>query len=216
MRRRPLLLGAGALALTRPALADPLPVPPGNQIAFRVLRNGKPIGEHHLNFTRSGDDLAVAIAVDLRVTFAGIPFFRYHLSGTERWSGGVFQSLETKVNDNGRHLEVHAHKTATGYDVEGTYIPLYTAPPNTMPLTYWNKALLNSTGLNIQTAHSYPLIVASPGWNKLPTTDGSFVTAQRFNVTGKLRLSVWYDQTNQWSGLAFQINGNESYEKIVS
>jgi hypothetical protein len=57
--------------------------------------------------------------------------------------------------------------------------------------------------------------VNSPGWNRLPTANGGTIVAQRFDVTGKLRLSVWYDQTNTWAGLAFSVNGNETYQKIV-
>jgi hypothetical protein len=75
--------------------------------------------------------------------------------------------------------------------------------------------MLNGNILNIQTAHSYRVQVNSPGWNKLPTADGGSIVAQRFDVTGKLRLSVWYDQNNAWSGLEFQINGDETYQKMV-
>ena len=197
------------------ARADTLPVPPDGEIGFKVLRNGSPIGEHHLYFSQNGDDLTVAITVRLLVTLAGIPLFRYDVDATERWSGGVFESLDSKVNDNGEPLEVHARRCAAGYAVQGTHVPLYICPPDTMPLTYWNKAMLNGTLLNAQTAHSYPAVVSSPCWNKLPTADGSFIVAQRFDVTGKLHLSVWYDQLSQWSGLAFHVSGDESYEKIT-
>jgi hypothetical protein len=119
-------------------------------------------------------------------------------------------------------LEVEAHKVSDGYLVTGTNHsdpakswPQYTAPSDTMPLTYWNKAMLNGSILNIQTAHSYRVNVASPGWNKLPTADGGTIVAQRFDVTGKLNLSVWYDQNNSWSGLEFHVNGDETYQKIV-
>jgi hypothetical protein len=222
MQRRRFLAGAGTTLLAGPALADALPIPPTGAIGFKVLRNGSPIGEHHLTFTQTGDDLAVNIAVALDVYIAGIRFFHYTLAATERWSAGVFQSLESKIDNNGTALEVQAHKTAAGYDVLGINhthpeksYPEYTTPPNTMPLTYWNKAMLNGTILNIQTAHSYPAIVTSPGWNKLPTASGGAIIAQRFDVTGKLHLSVWYDQSSQWAGLQFNINGTESYEKIT-
>ena len=215
------------MAMTGPVFAEALPVPPGGQMAFQVLRNGTPIGEHHLRFTRSGDELVVDINIALLVTFAGITVFRYGATVTERWSGGVFQSLESQVNDNGTQLEVHAHKTAAGYDVVGvnhTYpaksYPEYTAPPDSMPLTYWNKAMLNGTIINVQTAHCYPAIVNSAGWSKLPTAGtgagNGFIVAQRFDVTGKLHLSVWYDQFALWSGLAFHLGGDESYEKIIT
>ncbi|HQT64543.1 MAG: hypothetical protein B7Z75_03130 [Acidocella sp. 20-57-95] len=214
MDRRRFLLSAAAFAL---------PIPANNSLAFKVLRNGAPIGEHHLNFTQTGDDLAVDINIGLVVTIASIPVFRYSLKAVEKWSGGVFQSLHSMINDNGTNLEVQAAKSADGYTVTGINhtdpdksYPTYTAPPNTMPLTYWNKNMLNGTILNIQTAHSYPAIVNSPGWNKLPTAEGGFIVAQRFDVTGKLHLSVWYDQNETWSGLEFHVNGDESYQKITS
>ena len=223
MRRRRFLAAGGAASLVKPAYAQSLPVPPGNAISFKILRNGTPVGEHFLNFTRKGEDLTVEIHIRLKVAFAGIPVFGYHASATERWSGGVFQSLDSAVNHNGTHLEVHAHKVAGGYAVVGVNhsnpaksYPAYTAPPDTLPLTYWNKAILQATVLNIETAHSYPVIVRSPGWNSLPTANGGHLEAQRFNITGKLHLSVWYDRMAQWSGLEFHVNGDETYEKIIS
>jgi len=214
--RRQLLWGAGAACVAGPALAAGLPVPAAREIGFKVLRNGSVIGEHHLKFSGDDDDLTVEINVALLVTLAGIPVFRYNGAATERWSGGIFSSLDSKVNDNGNQLAVTARKIDAGYDVQGTHVPRYTCPPNTMPLTYWNKAMLNGTILNIQTAHSYPATVTSPGWNNLPTAGGGTVLAQRFDVTGKLHLSVWYDQMNQWSGLEFHVSGDETYQKIVA
>jgi hypothetical protein len=111
---------------------------------------------------------------------------------------------------------VHADRTADGYAVEGTKMPLYTCPPNTQPLTYWNKAMLKGTLLNIQTAHSYPAVVTPNGWNNLPTANGGVLLAQRFDLGGKLSLSVWYDQHNQWSGLEAHIKGTETYQKVVA
>ncbi len=225
INRRRLLGGSAALGLAGPAWADgaALPVPPSAKLGFKVLRNGSPIGEHHLTFTRNGDDLTVAIDIALVVTLVSIPVYRYALTAAETWSGGVFQSLASKVNNNGTQLEVQAHKTADGYDVVGINhsdasqsYPEYTAPPNTMPLTYWNKAFMNGNILNIQTAHSYPATVNSPGWNKLPTAEGGSVIAQRFDLTGKLQLSVWYDQMSEWSGLEFNYDGDINYQKIMA
>ncbi len=221
--RRQFIAATGALAMAGPARAAGLPIPPGNAIAFKVLRNGSPIGVHHLTFTQNGDDLTVDINIDLTVTLAGIPVYRYGLTGNTKYSGGVFQSADTVTNNNGQHLEMHCHKVAAGYDVVGINhndpaksYPEYTAPPNTLPLTYWDKAMLNANILNIQTAHSYPVTVTPAGWFKMPTAEGGSIVAQRFDVTGKLQLSVWYDQNNQWTSLEFHYSGDETYQKIVS
>jgi hypothetical protein len=182
---------------------------------FRVLRNGNPIGEHFMQFKPSGNDLTISIAASLLVTFAGITVFRYAVKAQEIWQNGVFQRIDSAVNFNGTPLEVHAERNANGYSVQGTRVQPYLAPSNLLPLTYWNKAMINGTILNIQTAHSYPVTVNSPGWDALPTATGGTITAQRFDLSGKLRLSIWYDQNNSWSGLEFQKSGDISYQKYL-
>ncbi len=222
MQRRRFLAVAGAACWAGPAFGAGLPVPPSGQLGFKVFHNGSPIGEHHLVFTTDGDALTIAINVQAAGRVAGIIPFSYGAVITERWQGGVFQSVDSQVNDDGNLLEVHAHRVNGGYDVRATnhdhpdkVLPEYTAPANTLPLTYWNRAVLDGTVLNIQTGHSYPAIVTSPGWEKLPTADGGTITAQRFDVTGKLHLSIWYDQNDQWASLALPLFGQITYEKIV-
>jgi len=218
MERRRFLLSAAAFALP---LQDGA-IPASDELAFKVLRNGTPIGEHRLTFERDGDDLTVQIRVDLAVKFAGFTVFTYGLQAEERWEAGRFSGLHSMVNHNGTQLEVEAHQVDGGYLVTGTNHsnpakswPQYVAPPDTLPLTYWNKAFLHANILNIETAHSYRCDVASPGWNALPTANDGPITAQRFDVTGKLHLSVWYDQNDAWSGLEFHFSGDEVYQKIV-
>jgi hypothetical protein len=206
MDRRSFLLNASAYSL---------PIPRGGNLHFRVLRNGSPIGDHFMQFSASGNSLSISTVGNLLVTFAGIPVFRYAVRAVEYWENGVFQRLDSAVDFNGSPLQVHAERIAGGYTVEGTHVPRYVAPPNLMPLTYWNKAMINGTILNIQTAHCYPVKVNSPGWNILSTANDGTITAQRFDLTGRLRLSIWYDQNNSWSGLQFQKNGDISYQKYV-
>lgn len=218
MDRRRFLATAGALTLAGQARADDLPVPPGGEIAFKVLRNGSPIGEHHLTFTRNGDDLRVEINVALAVTLAGITIFRYAGKAVECWSGGVFQTLDSYVNHNGTQLEVHAQPIQGGYAIQSTKAGNYdyTGQPPMLPMTYWNKAMLNAMILNVETGRHYPAIVNSPGWNYLPTAEGGTLLAQRFDITGKLHLSLWYDQYNQWAGMEFHVSGDEVYQKYVT
>ncbi len=214
MDRRQFLLSGAAYTL---------PVPKTNAMAFDVFRNGSKIGQHQLSFSQTGDDLTVTIMAELRVTIAAIPVFLYSFAAVERWRGGVFQGIDSKVNFNGDALQVHAERVAGGYEVQGINhdVPAksmarYLTPPNTLPLTYWNQQEFAGTVLNPQTAHSYPVTVVSPGWNQMKTADGGQILAQRFDVTGKLRLSVWYDQNHSWSGLEFQKDGDITYQKIMT
>ena len=214
MDRRLFVLGGCAGAV--PAAAAALPVPPSRAMAFVVLRNGTKIGEHHLSFSGAGGDVDVAINAAFLVKMMGVGIFSYALQATESWRGGVFQSLRSAVNDNGSRLQVTADRIAGGYSVQGTHVPRYTAPPNTLPLTYWNKQMLNGLMLNIQTAHSDVVTVTPGGWNSLPTAEGGTLVARRYDVSGKLHFSVWYDAAQNWSGLLFHINGQETYQKIMT
>jgi len=230
MDRRHFLTGAGALAAACPAASRaqsaPLPVPPSGKIAFKVLRNGTPVGDHQIDFTSSGDDLTVDINAQIVVKIFGITAGSYFLKATERWSAGVFQSLDSQVVFDGDLMQVHAEKVAGGYAVVGTNqnnpaknMARYIAPPDTLPLTYWNKAMLSGSILNPQTAHTYlsgsQLTITPNGWNRLPTANGGTLVAQRFDITGKLIISVWYDANGAWSGLEFQKSGDFTYQKIA-
>jgi len=216
MQRRKFLAASSAATLLPAGLAAaaPLPIPPGNALGFRILCNGNPVGEHHLVFTQSGDDLRVDINIAMQGRLYLIPF-SYQLTATERYTNGVFESLDSHTNQNGKDLEAHAHRTANGYLISGTDMPPYTGPANTLPLSYWNKAMLSAEILNIQTAHTYPATVTSPGWNSLPTANGGSITAQRYDLSGKITLSVWYDQQNVWSGLAFHYYGDFTYQRMM-
>ena len=217
MERREFLTGMAATAvLGTNAKASTLPVPASGRIGFKVLRNGTHVGEYHTIFTRQGQDLTVLSEAGLVVRLAGIPVFRYRARVAEHWSAGVFQKVDSHVDDGVRRLWVHVRRATKGYDIQGTHVPRYMGPLDTLPLTYWNKAMLQAMIVNVQTAHSYPAIVHSPGWNKLPTANGGTLVAQRYNVTGKLHLTVWYDQAGQWAGLQFHKHGNVLFEKIVT
>ncbi len=215
MDRRGFLLSTGAVCAAGRAFADRLPVPPGNEIAFRIFRNGSPVGEHSLRFTRKGQDLTVALNIAAVVMFAGIPVYRYTASATEHWTGDVFQSFDSKVDDGGNRREVHALRIPAGIQVQGTHVPRYIAPSDTLPLTYWNKALLNGPILNIETAHTDIVTVTPEAWDKLPTANDGTIVAQRYKLTGKLHFNVWYDDKDQWAGLELHVRGTETYEKIV-
>jgi hypothetical protein len=193
-------------------------VPPSGKISFKVFHSGTPCGAYHLTFAQNGNQLRIDTNAALVVRVAGIPVFHYSVDASEYWSAGSFYALDSQVNHNGTPFEVHARPIAGGFAIQSTKAGNYnyTGLPALMPLTYWNKRFLDAMILNIETGRHYPAIVSSPGWNNLPTASGGTVLAQRFDVTGKLHLSVWYDQQGQWAGLQFNAAGLISLEKYMS
>lgn len=222
MQRRDMVLGAmggaAGVMLAPSAKAAGLAIPPSGSMGFKILHSGSPVGEQHMVFTQNGDTMRVDSTAALVVRVMGIAVFRYSCVATEHWSNGEFCGLDSAVNHNGTPLEVHASPIDGGFAIRSTKAGNYnyTGTPPMLPLTYWNKAMLGAMILNIETGRHYPAIVNSPGWNYLTTAEGGRLLAQRFNVTGKLHLSVWYDQYGQWDGLEFNVGGDVTFQKFVS
>lgn len=219
IKRRGFLTGAATFIAPLAAKASALPAtPPSGELHFKIFRNGTPIGEQFMNFTQIDNKLVVDSKADMVVRIAGIPVFRYQAEVVEHWVDGNFHQLESRVNHNGEKLLVTANPIPDGFAIESTKAGdyQYTGSPAMMPMTYWNKAMLESMILNVETGHHYPATVNSPGWNWLETVEGGKILAQRFDVTGHLHFSVWYDQTGQWAGLAFQVLGQEMFQKYAA
>ena len=241
MQRRDVVLGAlggaAGVMLARPAMAaetpalssaetpalssaEGPPVPPSGTIGFKILRNGTPVGEQHLIFTQTGDELRVDINAAIVVRVMGVAVFHYSIAATEHWSGGAFVGVDSKGAFGGVPFEVHANAIPGGFSIQSTKAGNYdyTGPQQMLPLTYWNKAMMGAMILNIETGHHYPATVTSPGWSRLATAEGGTLLAQRFDMTGKLHQTVWYDQYGQWDGLQFTLKGDSDmfFEKFVS
>lgn len=218
IERRGFLAGAVGFLAVPAARAASLPVPASNELRFKIFRNGTPIGEQQTKFTQEDGKLKVSTQADMAVKLAGITIFRYTANVVEYWLDDQFHQLNSRVNHNGDQLTVLANKIPQGFAIESTKAGdyHYTGDQEMIPMTYWNKAMLKAMILNIETGHHYPAIVESPGWNWLPTVDGGKILAQRFDVTGKLHFSVWYGQDQTWDGLAFNVHGQEMFQKYTS
>ena len=79
---------AGAATVAASPVFAGLPVPPGDTLAFRLIRHGNEIGRHTLTFDQQGDTLTVRIAVEARVTLLSIPIVHYTHRVVEVWQDG--------------------------------------------------------------------------------------------------------------------------------
>lgn len=199
--RRACLGVIGAVACgARAAFAD-LTVPPGDRLAFRVLRNDSEIGTHILRFTRTADGLDIAIAVELRVGLGPITLFRYNMSGIERWRGGQIEQLDMATNDDGTHDFARATRDATGLWVEGSKAPRYRAPSSALPATHWNEAELNGPWINPQDGKLLRPEVARRGADSVSDMAGQALAARRYALSGDVQMDLWYDATPTWIAL---------------
>jgi hypothetical protein len=201
-------LAGGALAEAGPAAAaadSALPVPPGNAMAFRLVRHDSDIGRHTLAFTRQGGDLTVRINVDVLVTLISIPLVRYAHQATETWRDGQLVALSGDTDKNGRKEWLRATSTAEGLAVTGSRTARYIAPTGAIGTSYWNKRMLDGPMISMEDGVLLRPKIAPLPAQPVKLASGSTIEANRYDLTGDFSADVWYDRTNTWASLAFSV-----------
>lgn len=177
-------------------------IPDSGRIAFRVVREEADIGSHELRFRREGDRLLVDVTIDLKVTFLGVPLYRYSHRASEAWEQGRLVALRTTTDNNGTASAVEGRATEGGFLVKaGGKETLM--PANTYPSSHWNRAWLEGQPLlNTQTGERIDFKATASGSETVETAKGP-LSAQRFAITGDLRKEIWFDAAGRWVKTSF-------------
>lgn len=212
-RRAVLLAGAG-LAARRADAA--LPVPPGAALAFRLVRHRSDIGRHTVSFEAQDDALTVRVAVDVLVTVFSIPIVRYSHRAVEIWQGGTLVGLSGQTDKNGDRQWVNAQRTDEGLEVTGSRTERYIAPDTAIGTSYWNRRMLDGPMISLEDGVLLrPQIALHPA-ETIRLACGEAIPADHYNLSGAFDIDVWYDQTDTWAGLAFDVvdGSNVHYERL--
>jgi len=175
------------------------------EIVFDVLRNGSPFGSHRLRFSRDGDRLIVDIGIDLEVRLL-VPLYRYTHRSREVWQGGRLIQIDTETDDDGQRFKVAGRATERGFSVDGSS-GRFVAPSDVVPTSYWHENMLSRRPwLDSQEGKLIHLEI-----DTLPrgeATSGPAVLHSAYDITGDLRLRVWYGLAGDWTKLRFQARGS--------
>lgn len=191
-------------------------VPPGDALAFRLMRYGTQIGTHALAFQRVPDGLDVHIAVRVLVKLGPIPFVRYTHNTVESWRSDRLASLQAQTDRNGTELHMRAWRTPPGLEVEGSGAARYIAPPNALPTTYWNPRMLDGPMIGTQDGMLVRPTVSEVGVENIPLANGRTIPARHYTLRGALKLDLFYDMDDLWAGMTFTVldGSTISYERL--
>jgi hypothetical protein len=209
-----LALGVATAGMGRP---PELPaVPPGDALAFRLMRYGSQIGTHAMAFQQLSDGLDVHIAVQVLVKFGPIPFVRYTHNNLESWRGGSLAALAAQTDRNGTELHMRAWRSQPGLEVEGSGAALYVAPSNALPTTYWNPRMLDGPMIGTQDGMLVRPKVSEVGIERIPLANGATIPTRHYTLRGALNLDLFYDLNDVWAGMTFTVaDGSRiSYERL--
>jgi hypothetical protein len=206
-RGRRAVLGAGlggAALLMTPWRALAQCVPPDGRLVFNLIRHGTVIGQETVTFQQDGDRLTVFVDVSIRVTLAMIPVFRLHHHETESWQNGQILSFAATTIKNGSHFYAQGWRNGSQFMARGTARPdAYVAPPDALPTSQWNHAMLDGPMINTQDGKLMRPTVMNLGMAEVPTADGAPVQARHFRARGDLRFDTFFSDSWEWLGLSF-------------
>lgn len=197
--RRTILAGAGAF-IAAPSILRAAPA----ARVFRVVRDGDDIGTQTTAVSRVGDEIQVAVDVELKVKILGITAYRYEMANREIWRGGRLVSMDSTSNDDGDAAFARVRQAGGELEVEGSYWS-GTVPADSATTTYWTKEFLNRP-LWISTADGDPLKV-----NCSPAGAGEIagIPTETWAVRGDLELELHY-RGDEWVSVRFDAGGEDA------
>lgn len=218
--RRAFLTGGAAAGLALPllrparALAAPPGIPPDGKVAFKVMRKGAHIGEHALRFDQDGDGLTIHVDVRITVHVGPVPVYHHVQRCTEHWKGDRFVALESTTTSNIAEETVTARRTADGVRIEPAGGKPYTASPDVLPLTHWNRFAYQGPLFDPQGGKLLKETLVARADDTIQQADGSSIRVTRWSVTGDGVMDDYYDVNGVWAGLHVKVRDGSRVEYL--
>jgi hypothetical protein len=187
MRRRA-VLALPALAAAGPAGAA------DRDYAFRVKRRGDVVGTHTVRFTTRGAQRVAISELLIRPAVMGIVVYRYEHTYREVTEAGRFRSVTSRLNRNGRIIEVRGEATPDAVLLEGTEGP-ERLPPDAAPLSWWEMRRLGGRLPLFGTTTGHALDLA---WQTRRAAAGG----PEYDCSGTVTATVAFDGAGRWVGFA--------------
>ena len=170
------------------------PTNAATHLDFTVLKDGSPIGHHHIDLEQNGDKQIVSIKTDILVKVAFIPVYRFEHAGNEVWQNGKLISLHSKTNDDGDRHTLAVSSNDNHLDVVGDNIST-PVEAGIIPASLWNRDLVHQKVLlNTLTGKQMQVGVSDLGEDTVQSKNNP-VKASHYKVTGDLQRELWYDAT---------------------
>lgn len=182
-------------------------IPDGNSLTFRAYIGDTDLGRHKMRWTVQGDAVTVNIEIDLGARVLFLPVYSYKHRSQETWRDGHLAAIATTTDDDGDKFSVTGELKNQAFDIKSSAFT-GTAPLPLAPTSYWAYSSLKKPNwLNTQSGAMLKTAVAAKGIETVKTRAGQ-VIAKRYDVSGDLDISLWYDERNRWVKSRFIAGGN--------
>jgi hypothetical protein len=176
------------------------------QWTFRVLLDGREIGEHRFTLTNEGVNQQLRSEAAFAVRLLFIDAWRYHHRADETWQGNCLRSLVARTTTNGTVERVQADSRDGGLVVDRSS-ERRLLDGCVQSFAYWNPSILDAQALlNSQTGELQPVRIVPLGTENL-TVRGSPTSTRRYRISAPaMQIDLWY-AGDQWVGLESLVKG---------
>lgn len=170
--------------------------------SFEVFLDQQKIGTH--TFSRDQNQLQSRANFKVKVLF--INAYRYQHQANEQWQGNCLAQLNAHTEENKEITDVKGALQTNQFVIEKNG-STQTLPGCVMTFAYWNPEILKQTRLlNPQNAEYLDVTVTDDGVKTIEVKGQATLTHQyrlngRYKGKEKLKITLWYDQQQQWVGL---------------
>ena len=195
------LAASSAAAFTIPD-RDPLQLY-GGEIVFDVIKKGDKVGTHRVVFSRKASgDLGVESRFQLTMTFLTIPIYEFLYRSNEVWRGGLLQDLAVEISDGGEGSKIRALPKGQGLSISGPHGDVEVSQP-IYPTNHWNADVLSQKRvLNTLNGKISQVEITDAGRETI-RAEGMMVEARKFQYSGDIDTTVWYDDQGRWLKMRF-------------
>ena len=177
----------------------------GDSATYVVSRGGEPVGIHRLHFAGSAARLTVMAQTRATMSFFGIFDLPFIYDSQAVWQGGMLLTLSSsfRQGDNGENHWVRFD--GSNYQTQKGA----RASPPLFPTNHWNSAVVRQRVLYNTLNGELVNVRISPMGEEILHIDGKPRAAKRYDVSGDLSISLWYDERGGWLRLQFHVLGGD-------
>lgn len=170
--------------------------------SFAAWLDQQQIGTHRFSL----DQNQLRSRADFKVKVLFINAYRYQHQADETWQGPCLKKLSAHTEENKARTDVTGQQQDAQFVVENNSRKQF-LPGCVMTFAYWNPEILKQTRLlNPQNAEYLDITVTDQGFKNI-TVKGQAISAHQYYLQGrfegkdKLKITLWYDQKQEWVGL---------------
>lgn len=188
MRRREAILLAPASLAAAPARAQ------APEIAFRIRRKGDIVGTHVVRFAQRGTERIATSDLVIAPRVLGITVYRYEHRYEEVTEAGRFRRVTSRLNRNGRIVEVRGDAIPGAVLLDGTEGP-QRLPADAAPLSWWEMRRMGGAVPLFGTTTGRAMDLA---WQVQRGAAGG----PEYTCRGEVNATVAFDAAGRWVGFS--------------